>query len=269
MRSDTFFEDHPVFTVHDFVAARSDARAGSGTASTVKNLLAKHVANGRIVRLRRGLYATVPRGVDPDRAGVDPFMLASRLADDATIAYHAALQFHGKAYSLWRRYHYLTDRRRRPFAFRGDEFVPVQMPAVLRTLADRGGGIERASHAGAWVNVTTLERTMVDALSSPQRCGGWEEVWRSLEMVEFFDIEAVIDYALRLRSAVTVARIGYFLEQHREELMVADAQLVALQRHAPRQPRYFDSSRSSGRLISRWGLVVPDMVAERRWEEGS
>jgi hypothetical protein len=30
---------------------------------------------------------------------------------DAVVAFYAALQFHGKAYSTWNRFHYLTRKR--------------------------------------------------------------------------------------------------------------------------------------------------------------
>jgi len=266
MRSDVFFETHPVFTLDEFVAARS---ASGRSLSTAKNLLAKHVTAGRLVRVRRALYASVPVGVEPARASVDPYLVASKLAADAVVAYHAALQFHGKVYSVWRRYHFLSDRRLRPFAFRGDEFLPVLTNSPLRSRHDRGGGIETVVHGGGEVRVTTLERSMVDALHSPDRCGGWEEVWRSLEMVEYFDLDAVVEYARRLDSAVTVARVGFFLEQHRDELMVDDGHLAELRRAGPRQPRYFDATRSAGRLVPDWNLIVPERVARRRWDEES
>jgi predicted transcriptional regulator of viral defense system len=264
MQSDVFFATHPVFTLEEFV--RAGAGAGR-TRSTAKNLLAKHVAAGRILRVRRGLYASVPVGLSPSRATVDPFLLAAWLADDAVVAYHAALQFHGKSYSVWRRFHYLTDNHRRPFNFRGDEFLPVPTPAAVRSRPDRGGGIEALAHAGGEVRVTTLERTLVDAFDAPERCGGWEEVWRSLEMVEFFDVAEVVEYAALLGSALTAARVGFFLEQHEEELMIEEQQLADLRRMRPRQPRYFDASRAPGRLHAAWNLIVPDAIAGRRWEE--
>ncbi len=264
MRSQDFFEEYPVFTHREFVTAH--AGGGRRSERTSNNLLAKHRAAGHILRIRRGLYAAVPRRVNPEDAAVDPYLLATKLTDDATVAFHAALQFHGQSYSIWHRFDYLTRGRCRPFFFRGMELVPVQAPATLRALRDFGGGIVEERHAGGIVRVTSLDRTLVDVLSAPRRCG-WEEVWRSLEMVEFFDLDFVIRYTLMLGSAVTVARVGFFLEQHREQLMVEERHLEELRLHAPSQPRYLDGQRESGKLLADWNLVVPERVLERSWEE--
>ncbi|MGM0578219.1 MAG: type IV toxin-antitoxin system AbiEi family antitoxin domain-containing protein [Myxococcota bacterium] len=264
MRSIDFFETHPVFTHEEFV----EARAPLGTSRrTSDNLLAKHVAAGRLVRVRRGLYAAVPRGITPEEAPVDPYLVATKLAPDATVAYHAALQFHGRTYSVWRRFHYLTRRRARPLTFREMEFVPVQVPRALRALPDAGDGVVEERHGGGVARVTTLERTMVDVLDAPEKSGGWEEVWRSLEMVEFLDLDAVVDYALKLGSALTVARVGFFLEQHRDTLMVEDRHLDALRTAAPAQPRYLDTTREAGTLVAPWNLIVPERVLDQTWQE--
>ncbi|MBN1606298.1 MAG: type IV toxin-antitoxin system AbiEi family antitoxin domain-containing protein [Polyangiaceae bacterium] len=264
MRPMDFFDRHPVFTHGEFVSAHT---ATGRSANTSNTLLHKHVAAGRILRVRRGLYATVPRGANPQAAPVDPYLLATALADDAVVAYHAALRFHGKAYSVSRRFHYLTCARTRPFSFRGSDFVPVRVAASLRDLSDLGGGILEQQHAGGTVRVTTLERTLVDVLAAPDKGAGWEEVWRSLELVEFFDLDAVIDYARNLDSAVAAARVGFFLEQHREVLMVEDAHLESLKKLGPNEPRYFDPRRRPGKLVPRWNLVVPEQVLSRTWGE--
>jgi predicted transcriptional regulator of viral defense system len=229
--------------------------------------LKQHVAAGNLLHVRRGVYATVPRGVDPDRWAPDPYLIASKLVRDSTLAYHAALQFHGRVYSVWSRYHYLTRKRTRPSSFRGMEFIPVQAPVTVRTLAELGGGVRTAPHMGGQVRVTTLERTLVDVLHAPDKGGGWEEIWRSLQMVEFFDLDAVVEYAHRLGSALTAARVGFFLEQHREALMVEEPHLEALRALAPRQPRYFDATHELGRLISPWNLIVPERILRQQWGE--
>jgi predicted transcriptional regulator of viral defense system len=264
MKSIDFFETHPVFSHAEFLAARKD---NGGNRSTSNNLLASNLAAGKLLRIRRGLYFTVPRGTKPAQAVVDPFLVVSHATDDAVIAYHAAFQFYGKTYSVWQRFHYLTRERAKPFSFRGLEFVPVQPEVSIRSLPDWGGGVNELNHAGGRVRVTSLERTLVEVLDAPGKGGDWEEIWRSLEMIEFFDLDAVIDYSLRLGSSLTVARVGFFLEQHRQSLMVEDSHLEALRSHIPTQPRYLDSARKPGKLVPRWNLIVPEYVLNRQWGE--
>ena len=265
MRPLAFLGQHPVFSRDEFAVTHS----GNGRRSvlTTNNVLAQHVRRGRLLRVHRGLYATVPPGVDPKLFEPDPYLVVTKAADDAAVAYHAALQFHGNAYSVSTRFTYVTRHRLRPFEFRGAEFVPVLLPATLRALRRPVGGVLEQRHAGGFVRVTTLERTLVDLLDAPEQGGGWEEIWRSLESIEFFDLDAVLEYALQLGSALTIARVGFYLEQHREQLMVEDRHLKALRARAPAQPRYFDRERGRGKFVRPWNLIVPDQVITRSWAE--
>lgn len=261
-----YFARHPVFRFDEFVAAHGSERARSVQASQA--VLKHHVRAGNLLHVRRGLYAVVPRGELRENLQVDPYLLAGCMTADAVIAYHTALQLHGKAHSVSRRFTVLTLTRAKPFTFQGTEFVPVPVPAPLRPLPDWGGGLIAKRRSGLEVRVTTLERTLVDVLDAPRYGGGWEEIWRSLESVGFFDLDAVTEYALQLGSAVTVARVGFFLEQHRDQLMVEEHHLERLQQHAPCHPMYLErSKRESGRLLRRWNLVVPEWALNQSWAE--
>lgn len=74
----------------------SQSRRG-GSPRTVDSLLRRHTAGGRIVRVRRGLYASVPPGSTADGLQGDPYLIATKATDDAIVSHHAALQFHGRA----------------------------------------------------------------------------------------------------------------------------------------------------------------------------
>ncbi|MCK5687980.1 transcriptional regulator [Myxococcota bacterium] len=265
MSSREFFATHPVFTHDEYLSARQIVEERSPR--TADSLLRQHLQNGQIVRIRRGLYASVPLGIRAKDLRVDPYLLATKLAGDATVAYHAALQFHGRSYSLWSQLYFLSSKDIRPFSFGGTSFIRIKPKRAVANQSAMGGEISLEMHAGSNARITSIERAMVDVMSVPELGGGWEEIWRSLEMVEFFNLDALIAYALTLSSALTIARVGFFLEQHRESLFVEDRHLHALEKHRPRQKRYFDSSRSSGRLISRWNVVVPEQVLNRSWEE--
>ena len=194
------------------------------------------------------------------------------------VAYHAALQFFGKAQSLSRRYSVLTEHRLKPVPFQGAEFVPVLVPQAVRSLPEWGGGITTQRHAGGIVRVTPLERTLVDVLDQPDQGGDWEEIWRSLEAVEYFEIEAVIAYAVKLKSLLTTAKVGFFLEQHRESLMVEEHHLTELGAQLPKMPLYFDRRLNEpGRLVAHLqkfaghvsadkipgGQITPERLIER------
>lgn len=260
MTSEDFFRTHPVFTHEEYARSRRSA-----SPRTVDSLLLKHVASGRIARVRRGLYVTPSIGTGA--ATVDPFLVASRAAPDAAISHHAALQFHGCAYSMWNQVTFLTRHAARRFRFGPVDYVPVRPPEAVVKVPDMGGGIEYVKSGGGEVRVCTCERALVDVFHVPDLGGGWEEIFRSLAMIEFVNLDALIEYALTLESALTAARVGYFLSVHRERWFVEDAHLARLAAHAPKQARYFDASRNPGRLVRPWNLIIDDRVRSQRWEE--
>ena len=143
---------------------------------------------------------------------------------------------------MFQEFHVLTGTAPRPFRFRGQRFRAVAFPRKLVRAGKERAGVETRDRAGLDLAVTGVERTLVDLFDRPDLGGGVEEVWRSLAGVEFFDLEAVTEYALLLGNATTVAKVGFFLEAHRERLMVSEAHLACLRRHRPRQPHYFEKT---------------------------
>ncbi|MBL8112683.1 MAG: type IV toxin-antitoxin system AbiEi family antitoxin domain-containing protein [Acidobacteria bacterium] len=256
-----FFARNPVFTRTQFGAER-----GNATPRTASNLLAYYVREGRLLRVRRGLYAVVPHGLEAATFIPDPYLVATQLAPDAVVALHSALQYRGRTYSVWNRFHVFTTTKVNAFTFRGSSFVAIRPPDRTK---GPGGSVVEERHSGGMVRVTSFERTLVDLVDDPEAGGGFEEVWRSLEMVEFFDLEAVVAEALARTNAITALRVGFFLEQHRESLFVEERHLEPLRARRPRQPAYFDARRSPGRLRADWNLIVPEAVIHRRWAEVS
>jgi predicted transcriptional regulator of viral defense system len=128
--------------------------------------------------------------------------------------------------------------------------------------------VNSEERSGVSIRVTNLERAMIDVLDRPELGGGWEEIWRSLEGIEFFNLDHVVEYTLLLKNRTTAAKVGFFLEQHREALMVNDSHLDALRNLRPRKPHYMmRTTRKPGRLVTNWGLVVPMEILNRSWQE--
>jgi len=266
MKMNAFLSQNDVFTVEELDLFLS--KEGSGNLNTRKALLTYYRKQGRILQVRRGLYAVVPFGYSPDSSPVDLYLLASKMTKDAVLGYHTALEFHGKAYSVYNRIHYLSTRRSLPVKFRSYEIRRVSVPQPLISKEKEMFDVGRHKRSGGELRVSNLERTLVDVLDRPELCGSWEEIWRSLASIEFFDIEQVIDYVLLLGNATTAAKVGFFLEQHREDLMVEDNHLKQLRELRPHQPHYLlRGKRKHGRWIKNWNLMVPDEILNQTWGE--
>lgn len=266
MKVNEFLTRHAVFTVDEldhFLSVR-----GSGKPNTRKSLLTYYRKQGRIVRIRRGLYATVPLGADPESSPVDPYLVAAKMTADAVLAYHTALEFHGRAYSVYMKLHYISANRSLPLSFQSYEIRGVSVPHPLQAKGKEMFGVTSHKRSGVEVRVTNLERTFVDILNRPDLTGSWEEIWRSLESVEFFDLDQVVEYALLLENATTAAKVGFFLEQHKEILMVDDAHLNPLRKLRPRQPHYLIRGKRKGcQWVKDWNLMIPVEILNKSWEE--
>jgi predicted transcriptional regulator of viral defense system len=266
MKHAAFFREHPVFTGEELDSYLSNM--GETGSRAKESLLTYHRKAGHLVPIRRGLYGVIPPGADPETYLVNPFLVAAKLSGDAILSHHTALQIYGHAYSVREEITYSASYPVARFSFRSHAFRGVRFPHALCSAGEENFGVNTIDQSGMEVSVTSLERTLVDVLDRPDLSGSWEEIYRSLESVQFFDLGIVVEYALLLGNKTTTAKLGFFLEQHSESLMVTDDHLKSLENNLPRQPHYLENTRrQSGKLIKRWNLVVPVELLDRTWGE--
>jgi len=260
----SFFARHPVFTSSEFTEYLN--KEEKRNVSTRDNLLAYHINKGHLLRVKRGLYTVIPTGMSPVDFPVDPYLLASRMADDAILAYHTALDIHAKGYSVYNHFLFMTERAVRAVSFRNYSFKAVRPPKPLLNNGKSGFGVRSMERSGLEIKVTSLERTLVDLLDKPDLGGGWEEIWRSLESIEFYNVDKVVEYALLLKKATTVAKVGFFLENNEKRFFVTGEHLQKLKKKIPKKPHYMDK-KLKGRLSKNWNLIVPKNILEKSWSE--
>jgi predicted transcriptional regulator of viral defense system len=167
---------------------------------------------------------------------------------------------------VFERYFFQSSKQLRPSTFRNYRFQCVLFPKVLRTKKQQWFATKIVERGGLNIRVATLERTLVDVLDRPDLSGGWEEAWRSLESIEYFDLDLVVEYVKLLDNRTTAAKVGFYLQQHTEALMVEERHLKPLRRLRPAQPHYLERGKS-GKLVSDWNIVVPPFLDEKAWED--
>ena len=259
----SFLEQYPVFTLDELKAFFGEKAGGRGT----YNLLLHNRMMGRVGVVKQGVYYRVRANETPDTASVDAYLVASRLAPDAVVGYHTAFELLGARHSVFYRMYYLTQSPRRQFNFRDLSFQAVRVPLALIRKNQENCGTERTERLGQMLKLTGKERTLVDCLEHPEYGGGLEEVYRCAEKLPFLNFDVLTEY-LRLRSKrVLFAKVGFFLEQHREAFFVEQDFLNYLEQKVPKQPLYLEGRSKKGHLVKRWNLIVPEKVLNRSWEE--
>lgn len=261
MKPETFLATHSLFTRGELAAVllgRAEA--------TVDAHLARWTRQGRIVRVKQGVFVRQEKPGAPSNTPPDFIALASRMAPDAAVAYHTALEAHGFGQSLFERLTFITWTKVKAVSFQDRRFVPVRPRAALLTVNRGEHWIERLERGGMELRVTSVERTVADVLDRLDLAGGVEEVWRSLQSVPALDLESLEHYVAALGSSLLTAKVGFYLESRREDLAVPERLLDRLRGGIPKAPSYMDRRRR-GRLVARWALVVPEELLAAGVEE--
>ena len=198
-------QNKPTFTLAD-VESITGVRGISA-----RTLIHKAQKRGLVTRLQRGLYTLVPAelGAATEYVG-NPFVIAKNLV-------------HGEAYFLSHRsamelHHMVTQpqfslvvscaKPMRPRTIHGYEYRflvvrPKLFFGVTTLWIDKQQSVE----------VSDLERTIIDGLRQPKYVGGVTEVARAVALRrKDLNTKRLVDYALRLESGAVIRRLGFLLE---------------------------------------------------------
>ena len=178
----------------------------------VNSLLYRLVQKQWLKRLERGTYLIVPLEAGLDRTwSANPFLVASYLADPCAIGYWSALSHWNLTEQLPHAvYVQTTDRKHeREKSVLGTRFVFVTLST------HRFFGLRPQWFDGHKVQVTDVEKTLVDCLDRTDLCGGIVEAakgvrigWHEREL----DSDKLISYALRIGNRAVIKRFGFIVE---------------------------------------------------------
>ena len=105
----------------------------------------------------------------------DPFLVAPKMTEDALLAYHTALECHGKAYSVHGKLVYVSARKSQSLSFQSHSYRGLSVLSPLRTKNEHMFGVECQTRSGVELRVTSHERTLDDTLDRPDLTGSRDE----------------------------------------------------------------------------------------------
>ena len=262
-----FLEREPVFTGSD-LAAYLEGRGVVDPCAEACRLGAQWRDEDRVVVVRPDVYAVVNGGRDPTRFQPMSDLVATKMAPDAVVSHHSALDYWGISYSLWFDEVYSATDPPAAMVYGAMYYRGVRFPEPLIKSGNQHFGVAVESYAGGTVRVTTLERTLVDILAEPDLGGSWDEIWPSLGRADSIDVDTVAAYCEMLDDGAALrAKVGFFLDQHRDEWGITTDDLSLFRPGGFLKPFPLDPApHSRCRLVPEWNLLVPIEVIERKWD---
>lgn len=211
---------------------------------------------GWLQRLRRGVYLVRPLSATPGQASVaeDPWVLAREVFRPCYIGGWSACEHWGLTEQLFRSTLVVTstESRKTRVEIGGHEFRVFRVDAVRMKK-----GIVKVWRGPERVDVSDLDRTVLDALRDPEIVGGGRhlvQIVRAYGEHDQRDFGRLVDLARHVASGAAWKRLGFLVER----LWPAESKLasVALRHATAGYVRFDPAIKQRGKLTKRWGLGI-------------
>jgi len=125
----------------------------------------------------------------------------------------------------------------------------------------QSGAVQLGYKQGSAIYITDVERTLLDALRFPHRCGGATEVLRIWKRsIDNLNVDTLIDYVAKFNQVLLRQRVGFILEQLGETHPTFDEWAAKSVRGS--SARLFADIEFSPNHSARWNLSInaPDAI---------
>lgn len=192
-----------------------------------KNILSKLASHGAAQRIGKGKYVIIPADVLYGRKSyiADPLVLVSELMKetDYYVAYYSAAHIHGIAEQMPFKTTVAVLKQLRPITV-GNIFANF-----VNLKKSRFFGYEEIRYMDVNLNVSDIEKTIVDCVDRQELCSGIAEVVRTLSNAieaEKIDWQKLVSYVKRFESHALAQRIGFIIDLLRERKKIQVEQKI-------------------------------------------
>jgi predicted transcriptional regulator of viral defense system len=204
---------------------------------------------GRIAKIKNGLYATVNTLTGDIFA--NRFEIATALFDNACVAYHSALEFHGLGNQMYSEMQVFTEKRYGAFEYNGLEYRFFLYTAK--------GGITHLEQ-NAKIVVTDLERTVVDCLDRIDLAGGLEELVQAINGITYLNEQSVLNYLEEYDKKFLYKKAGFLLSLLKKELL-SQSFFETCKEHCSSKIEDISENKKMPRKTDKdWGIIYPSQL---------
>ncbi len=250
-----------VVTFDEIVAKVREITESKKSQYIYKKYVKKLLEEGKLERVRKGLYAVLSPLETPEEYTPDRFLIASKIRDDYYLGYHTALEFYGCAYSHFNEVYLAIKEKDRfnPFQYKNLKFIPV-------FVKNTDFNVKKKEYLGQSIRISSKERTFIDCLDRVEYAGGWEESLKSLQGLGGLNFDNLNKTLQKYNNELLFRKSGFVLSLLRGTSMFyehfSDDMFNRLHKKIGKNPRYFTDEKPFI-YDEKWRLYVPKKFEEK------
>jgi predicted transcriptional regulator of viral defense system len=196
-----------------------------------------------VTQIRRGLFALSSTFLSGGI--VNEYEIAMAIVEPAAISYWSALRYHQLTDQIPRDIFVLTTANSKVITIKGVNYN------ITKTMPDHYFGIQKVWFGDAQIYITDLERTLLDALTKPQFCGGFSEVIEAYILsMDKFNSTTLIEYANKFGDSA-IRRLGWMLDH----IGMPDSSFAQIRKCFIGHVKLNSAGERSGKYNSKWGVI--------------
>lgn len=209
------------------------------------NWIAKQIRSHKILKVRNGLYVCADFSGYPLST---KYEIATKIADDAYVCYHSALEYYGVANQVYNSLTVGSKKRFNDFTFNDIDYIRKQSKIEVQVV-----NIVTSS-----VRVTSLERTVIDCIDDIDSGGGIDEILTVLDQIRLLDETKLIETLKAYNSVFLYQKTGYVLEYFKNKFSLSDSFFEQCKSQITNQVKYFLKDEFNDiKFNSNWNLMAP------------
>jgi predicted transcriptional regulator of viral defense system len=165
---------------------------------------------GWLERIAHGKYLILPLAAGENGVYTEhEFVIASALVEPMYIGYWSALNHHGLTEQVARTVYIVTTERAREREIHGVTYRPVTVTE------QKFFGYQPTAVGSDQVNISSIEKTLVDCADHPEFCGGIDEIAKAMQNAADTGCswERVVEYLRRVGNGAATKRLVYLADQ--------------------------------------------------------
>jgi len=242
--------DQRVFTIQDIKKILNISQAHA------RNIASDMVKKNATERVKPGLFVRIPESVilDKQQYTEDAILIATKSTKKAFLSHYTALTIHGLAERYATQIYVTTTKHQRNIKYHE---IKIN---YIKTIPKKFFGYRIINYSNKNIQVSDLERTIIDVIDKSKYAGGWNETINCLKNLDGINYKQLLAYLKKFNNKTIARKTGYIID-HLSNLNPPQKILKEIQRLSGSNDLYFDAAKK-GIYDQKWNLIIPKDTKE-------